>query len=82
MCGGTTVSESNICLAYADHIRSLKIHTQELFKSWNLKVNKGISTTWINQSEESRQAKLDRARSKLILIIITYILIYYRSGLL
>jgi hypothetical protein len=41
---------------------SLKIHVQDLFEKLDLKVNKGISSTWNNQSEQHRHTILDRNR--------------------
>jgi hypothetical protein len=45
----------------------LKIHVKDLYQSINLQVNTGIRSTWLNQSEEARIAKVDRARGKLLI---------------
>jgi hypothetical protein len=60
-----------IFCAYTVHMltifSSIKIHVQDLFKKLDLKVNKGISSTWNNQSEQYRYAMLDRSRGKYLL---------------
>jgi hypothetical protein len=68
--GRSLIAATLLCVysAYADNmltfLTSLKIHVQDLFEKLDLKINKGISSSWNNQSEQYRHTILDRKRGK------------------